>query len=69
MTTAPFSTADEVKAHITSCPPEAVSIRPHHSASYIWEVRCAGAFGRFTYGFSSEESLIAWANSYFSSDS
>lgn len=60
-----FSTADQVKAYIATLDPKVASIRPHYSASYRWEVRCPGAFGRVSYGFSSEESLVQWANQHF----
>ena len=60
-----FVTSDQVKAHITTLDPSLIIIRPHHSASYIWEVLCPGAFGRMSYGFSSESSLVEWANNYF----
>lgn len=60
----PFNTADQVKAHIAGLDPKIASIQPHYSASYLWEVRCPGAFGRVSYGFSTEESLVSWANQH-----
>lgn len=63
--TMPFTTAEEVKAHIATCDPGVISIRPHYSASYLWEVCCPGAFGRISYGFSTDESLLNWANQHF----
>jgi hypothetical protein len=60
-----FASASEVKAHIATLDPETARIEPHHSASYIWRVWHPASFGRMTYGFSSEESLLAWANQAF----
>lgn len=59
--THPFTTAAQVKAHIATLPPSEARIEPHYSASYIWNVWHPPSFGRGSYGFSSEESLLAWA--------
>lgn len=60
-----FTTAQQVKAFIATQPPNEVSIEPHYSASYRWLVRHRPSFGRMSYGFSSEQSLVGWANSAF----
>jgi hypothetical protein len=57
-----FTTAEQVKAHVAALDPEVCRIRPHHSASYLYEVWHPASFGRLLYGISSEASLVAWAN-------
>lgn len=38
-------------------------LEPHHSASYLWKVWHPASFGsRMTYGFSTSDALLDWAN-------
>jgi hypothetical protein len=63
-TYARFLTVDELRAFASTYPDD-LRIEPHHSASYLWRVFCPRSFGRMTYGFSTSENLLAWANEAF----
>jgi hypothetical protein len=59
-----FNSVSEVKAFAAEQGPNVVRIEPHHSSSYLWRVWHPASFGaRMTYGFSSKEALLEWANS------
>jgi hypothetical protein len=59
-----FKNVKQVKAHVATLDPKVCRIEPHHSSSYIWKVWHPEVFGRMSYGFSSEEGLLRWANKF-----
>lgn len=63
-----FCTASQVIEFTSQLPTDQCWIKPHHSASYRWQVYHPLSFGqRMTYGFSTEAALVAWANEAFAS--
>ena len=58
-----FTTVDEVKAAFEQLDSRLARIEPHWSAQYVWAV-IHPSLGPFAYGFSSRETLLAWANEY-----
>lgn len=58
-----FATVDEVKAAFAQLDCRVAWIEPHWSAEYVWAV-VHPSLGRYAYGFSSRESLLAWANEH-----
>jgi hypothetical protein len=60
-----FTTAQQVKDYIATLDPKECRLQPHYSSSYLWIVYHPESFGRLSFGFSSEQSLLSWANSAF----
>jgi hypothetical protein len=62
-----FTTTDELLAFAAKANPSELRIEPHHSASYLWRVIHPASFDFLSYGFSTNEALLAWANEAFPS--
>lgn len=60
-----FTTAQQVKDHIATLDPKKCCIEASHSSSYLWAVYHPDSFGRMSFGFSCEKSLLSWANQTF----